>query len=91
MSSYKVKVGETITDVLLNSTGTINNWRAVVDANDFDSLTPDLVAGQVVIIPSTAEIQTNVLNSIQSAPSCNNLMIKDWGTQLTSLVALFNI
>jgi len=88
-SIYTTKQGETITDVLINATGTINNWELVIDANDFDTWTPILIAGQSIIIPDSVEIQTNILNSLAGNLACNNLQITDFDDQLTVLLNLF--
>jgi hypothetical protein len=97
MSNYIVNIGETITDVLLNSTGTIgnvsniNNWQLILDANNFDTWTPALTAGQIIIIPDSVQIQTNVLNELQNNKACNNLSItqENFQSQIDALILEF--
>lgn len=89
MSNYIVKEGETITDVLLNATGTINNWFLILEANSFLEWTPKLIAGQSVIIPDTVEVQTNVLRALQLYPACNNTGINNLSTQIQELISNF--
>jgi len=48
---YVVRGGETIKDVVINATGTIDNWDAILTANDFTDWVPSLRVGQKVIIP----------------------------------------
>jgi hypothetical protein len=88
-SNYIVKTGETITDVCINATGTINNWDKILAANDFEDWIPILTAGQSLIIPDDVEIQTNVLLAMQITPACNNLEITDFDSQLAALLLLF--
>jgi len=72
LRTYTVQAGETITDVCINATGTINNWGLICDANGFNTWTPTLTAGQVIIIPDAVEMQTNVLYELNQRPVCNN-------------------
>lgn len=80
MSTYIVKPGESILDVVENSTGArigpngIDNWDVITLANGFDSWTPDLVAGQEVTIPDDqVDIDPNILRQLQTYPVCNNM------------------
>ena len=97
MSNYIVNISETITDVLLNSTGTIgnvsniNNWQLILDANNFDSWTPILTAGQIIIVPDSVQIQTNVLKDLQNNKACNNKTITQeyFQSQIDALILEF--
>lgn len=72
MSTYTVKPGETITDVVINSTGNIDNWDAILTANEFEDWTPELAAGQVIQIPDDlVVVDQNTLRAVQSYPICN--------------------
>ena len=70
-TNYIVKPGETISDVVLNSTGSILNWFKIIDTNEFESWTPALSGGQKIVIPDTIEIQSNVLRELQLYPAFN--------------------
>lgn len=70
--SYQVKQGDTITDAVLNSTGLIGNWSAVLDENNYDSWTPDLISGEVVNIPQDAPIDFQAVQDLLSYPACNS-------------------
>lgn len=76
MSNYTVRVGETITDVVLNSTGSIANWDLILQANNFTDWVPDLEAGQVIIIPDTVTKDLNALRTLQQYPA-NNRSVAD--------------
>jgi hypothetical protein len=97
MSNYIVNIGETMTDILLNATGTIgnvsniNNWQLILDANNFDTWTPSLTAGQIIIIPDSVQIQTNVLNELENNKACNNLSItqENFQSQIDALILEF--
>lgn len=71
-SIYIVKVGESIRDVVANSTGNMANWDIILQANDFTDWTPDLLAGQQIIIPDNAVLDTNTIRKLQSYPLSNS-------------------
>lgn len=52
---YKVKNNESISDVCLNSTGSLTSWETIVSG--FDTWTPELYNGQLLEVP-------NVINNI---------------------------
>ncbi len=85
--TYTVKLGETITDVLLNTTGTINNISAILEANELTTWTPELTPGQILIIPDGLEIQDNVLQQMKTYPSTNSFI----GNIKTKIITDFNI
>lgn len=70
-SIYVVKPGESITDVVLNSTGSLSNWDSILEANGFGDWAPELLAGQSVIIPDTVTIDANTKRQLVSYPACN--------------------
>jgi phage tail protein X len=86
---YTVKQGETIVDICLNATGTINNWSLILDANNFTSWTPLLFAGQNVTIPDGVEMQTNVLRGLLLYPACNNNQNRELSSQISELISKF--
>jgi len=86
MTEYIVKNGETITDVILNSTGNLDNWEAILEANDFDTWTPSLMAGDVIIIPDTVIIQPNNLSALSSYPANNGSPVPDLDAKVSDLI-----
>lgn len=70
-SYYEVLFGNTIGDVVLNSTGKIDNWQAILDANNLD-WNPQLTAGQLIAIPSTVDMDLNAFRALQEFPVNNN-------------------
>lgn len=70
-SSYIVKSGETISDVVLNSTGSLNNWDTILTANSFNDWTPELVVGQEIVIPDGVSADNNVVRQLATYPACN--------------------
>jgi hypothetical protein len=73
MSNYVVKAGDSIGDVIFNTTGNLNNWDAVLQANRFTEWTPTLAAGQVIIIPDNVNTDINSLRDAQAYPKSNSL------------------
>lgn len=71
MNSYLVKAGESISDVVINATGSLVNLDKVLNANNFTTWTPVLTAGQPVLIPDTVEIDQNALRDALAYPKCN--------------------
>lgn len=51
MAFYTVRYGETLLDVCYNTTGAITAIDAIMDANGFDTYTPELTPGQVLEVP----------------------------------------
>lgn len=73
MSTYAVKVGETITDVVVNATGNLDNWDVILTANGFEDWTPQLVAGQLVQIPDDlVVVDQNAQRQLATYPICNS-------------------
>lgn len=72
-STYTVKVGETIGDVVLNASGSIANWDAILTANGFTDWTPALIPGQVLIIPDGLTIDLNSQRQLANYPAANSI------------------
>lgn len=73
MFNYIVKQGETITDVVINATGQLqDNWEKVLNANNYTEWVPDIVAGQSIIIPDDVVFQENNLRNLKNYPICNS-------------------
>lgn len=74
----------TIGDVVMNSTGDIQNWGSILDANSFNDWTPTLYAGQKVAIPSSANLNLNNFRALNSYPA-NNFSIADIYEQINAI------
>lgn len=72
-SVYIVKQGESITDVVLNSTGSKLNLDAVLTANGFTDWTPILITGQSVKIPSGLAVDANTKRQLEKYPAVNSV------------------
>lgn len=83
--NYIVKAGETIGDVVMNATGSFNNLNVVLDANAFNTWTPDLLAGQSVLIPDIAAIDQNTQRQLTSYPACN-ISVNDIFSQIDTII-----
>lgn len=72
-SVYTVKVGQTIRDVIICGTGSLNvgNWDAVLTANGFTDWTPPMNPGQQIIIPDSAALDSNTIADKKGYPSAN--------------------
>lgn len=87
MSTYIVKPGESLWDVVLNATGTFANLDAVLSANGFTDWTPMLRAGQIIMIPDTVIIDSNTLRQLKVYPACNN-SVNDVCAKIVSIFGL---
>ena len=72
MSSYIVKSGECFSDIVLNATGSLLNWDALLEANGLSDWTPILTPGQVLIIPDGLQIDINTVRGLSIYPAVNN-------------------
>ena len=86
---YTAKQGETISDIVLNTTGSILNWGLFLDANGFDCWTPEITEGQKIFIPSNAFIQSDALGQLEKYPSCNNSEVTNLDFQINALIRIF--
>jgi phage tail protein X len=83
--NYIVKAGETIGDVVLNATGSFNNWDVILAANGFTDWAPSLQAGQAVLIPDTVAIDQNSKRQLTSYPA-SNISVNDVFQQIDDVV-----
>jgi hypothetical protein len=83
--NYVVKAGETIGDIVLNATGSLNNWDAILTANGFTSWTPALIAGQLVLIPDTVAIDQNTKRQLVTYPAAN-ISVNDVYEQIDNII-----
>ena len=86
MSKYIVRNGESLSDVCLNATGSLNNWSAILSANGFLTWTPTLLAGQSIIIPDSGIMQPGVKNILGLYPSNNRSIAADLSSQINDLI-----
>ena len=86
---YTIRAGETIKDVCLNATGTIDNWEDILNANNFTEWVPDLFTDQKIIISSDVEIQTNVLIITNKYPSNNDVGINNFEMLVNDFISNF--
>ena len=86
---YHVKHGETIADVILNSTGSIFNWGTYLAVNNFDDWTPGLFSGQQLIIPANAMMNLNNYRALTKYPA-NNFTVTDLDQQIFAIFELLN-
>lgn len=85
---YTVKEGETISDVVLNATGSIDNWFAILDANDMTSWVPTITTGDLILIPDSVILQPNVQRNLQIYPANNRSEISNLNVQMNNFVAI---
>ena len=83
---YTVRSGETLSDVILNSTGSILNWEDILNANGFTDWSPELYVGQQIIIPDDIVGQSNVKNVLDTYPANNNYAAADFMIQVLALI-----
>jgi hypothetical protein len=70
-TSHKVKQGESITDVVLNSTGNLPYWNALLTENSQEDWTPSLSVDQKIFIPSGLTLDQNTTRQLELYPACN--------------------
>jgi len=72
MSTYTVVPGMTITDAVLNATGNITNWDAILESSSIYNWVPLFTGGETLTIPSTVSNDNNNIRALQIAPAVNN-------------------
>lgn len=70
-SVYTVRAFESMTDVVMNTTGSLSNWDMILTANSFTDWTPTLAPGQKIIIPDGVAIDQNTLKQLKLYPAYN--------------------
>lgn len=73
---YIIEYGESAGDWVLNSTGNNTTWNAIAQANGWDTWTPSLQAGDMIIIPVDALPDPNSLRALITYPT-NNATVPD--------------
>ena len=88
MSNYITKYGESIFDVCLNSTGTIESVETILNDNVLNTWTPILQPAQSLIIP---EVKNGAFyDYLQSYPAVNNTEINNLDTLINSEKSILN-
>lgn len=87
MRTYISKDGETVTDIILNSTGNLFNWDLILNANNLTDWTPEINSGQVFIIPSDAKIDLDVLADLVAHSLCNR-SVNDLQAKIDAIFAI---
>jgi hypothetical protein len=88
MKIFVVQAGMSLWDVVINSTGTLANLDLVLGINGLTDWTPELFAGQEIIIPDSSVVDQNALFQFLDYPVCNN-SVDDIDTQVQDLEDVF--
>ena len=86
---YVVKNNEEIRDILINATGTENNWEQILNDNDFTEWNPIVKKQQEIKVSNSNELQTNILRVVGLAPINNNPGISYFDEQIQQLINNF--
>ena len=70
-ANHKVKQGESITDVVLNSTGNLPYWNNILTENSKEDWTPTLSIDEKIFIPSGLTLDHNTTRQLETYPACN--------------------
>jgi len=85
--TYLVNNGETISDVVINATGSLTNWSSFLDLNGFDDWTPTLVAGETLEAPVVSDTLTqSILNNNRIV----NTSVANVNTLIDNFIVLLN-
>lgn len=87
MANIEVLQGNCFSDMVLNSTGNVENWSSMLEANGFNSWTPDLHNGQLLQVPDDATINIDNVNTLKTYPA-NNASVPDVFEQIDSIFGI---
>ena len=87
MTNYIARDGETITDVILNATGSLFNWDAILNANNLTDWTPDVISEQAFIIPDGVVIDSDALADLVVRSLCNR-SVNDLQAKIDAIFAI---
>lgn len=90
MATITVSQGNYISDVVLNGTGLISNWNAILQQNNFSEWVPDLINGQVIEIPDGLTNNPVAIANLKQYPA-NNFSVPDIYNQIDQIFALLAI
>jgi hypothetical protein len=85
--TYKVRPGETITDVILNSVGTLAYWNNFLNQNLGSDWTPDLLVNENIEIPKGLLIDGNTTRQLGLYPACND-SVNDIYEQIAIMISI---
>src|ERR1035437_614315 len=71
IKTYQIKQGESITDVLLNSVGTLAYWDSFLNQNLKSDWAPELMVNEKIKIPSGLLVDENTTRQLNIYPACN--------------------
>jgi hypothetical protein len=81
---FEALSGMQISDVVVNSTGAIENWDSILTAGNYDTWTPKLIAGQKIAIPASVTMNLNNFRALSIYPA-NNYSVPDVDSQINSI------
>jgi hypothetical protein len=85
---YVVSQGETILDVVLNATGSIDNWEPILNINGFTEWNPILFTGQEILI-DYLNLQKNNIIQFSLYPLNNDSGINNLYNQVNEIISNF--
>ena len=88
---YIVRNGENISDCILNATGSLLNWQAVLDANGFTEWVPEIQVGQQIIIPDNAILKPDIKTALTKYPANNGSNIGDLEIKIMTFINLMTV
>lgn len=68
-----VESGQSIYDIVLNETGSLDNLDLVLEANGMSTWTPSLFIGQKISIPNSAVFYPNITRELKKYPVTNTI------------------
>lgn len=86
---YEILQGQSISDVIVNSTGDITNWNNILNNIGATSWTPDLIPGTKIAIPSDVIMNLNNFRALSTYPA-NNYSVPDIDEQILIIFETMN-
>ena len=83
---HTIKYGESISDIVINATGSILDYETILKNNSFNDWTPDLTIGEKILLAGIT--QDNVQRVLIKYPACNNSNI-DVNAKIQDFVNIF--
>ena len=87
VKTYQIKQGESITDVLLNSVGTLAYWNSFLNQNLKSDWAPELTVNEKIEIPSGLLVDENTTRQLAIYPACN-ASVNDIYAQMALIVSI---
>ncbi len=86
---YEIKHGETIRDVVVNSTGSIDNWDLILTDNDIKEWNPNLENVNKLKISSDSDINKRNTYQLKDYPINNNNDSPNINIEISELISIF--